>query len=149
MTQRSGTETWTIWPMLYLDAGWREPLYECFDLGVKLIRADSETADTQKRRKLDALLGEFLPVMLEPTDEVRGLAEAYHSQGAIPPAKTLDALHVAMATANDIDALVSWNYRHLVNVWRETRINAVNAVSGYRKPLRIVTPPEVMEDEVQ
>jgi hypothetical protein len=69
--------------------------------------------------------------------------------GVIPAAKLADRLYVAIATVAEIDMLVSWNYRHLVNVRRREKVNAANLFAGYTKPLEIVTPPEVLEDEVQ
>ena len=39
--------------------------------------------------------------------------------------------------------LVSWNYRHLVNVRRREEFHQVSVMNGYYKPLQIVTPPEV------
>ena len=77
--------------------------------------------------QLEALVEEYKPAMLEPSPD----------------------LHVALATVTEIDILVSWNYRHLVNVSRRERINAANLLAGHAKRLEIVTPLEVFEDEVQ
>jgi predicted nucleic acid-binding protein len=88
---------------------------------------------------------QFLPV--EPVDEIRKHAKAYLQEGVIPPTAEDDALHVAIATVQEVDVLVSWNFKHLANVHRERRIAAVNARWGYVYPLRIVSPPEVMDNE--
>jgi hypothetical protein len=98
---------------------------------------------------LAGLVDEFEAIVIRPTPDVYRLAEAYVTHGAIPEAKRADRLHAALATVREMDMLVSWNYRHLVNVSRRERINQVNAMEGYYKPLQIVTPPEVLEDEVQ
>ena len=39
--------------------------------------------------------------------------------------------------------LVSWNFKHLVNVQREAGFNAVNLLQGY-PPIRIVNPLELI-----
>jgi len=60
-----------------------------------------------------------------------------------------DANHVAICTVARLDYLVSWNFRHLVNVDRANGFNSVNILQGY--PLvRIVNPLELIygnEDE--
>jgi hypothetical protein len=42
-----------------------------------------------------------------------------------------------------VNHLVSWNYRHLVNVRREAGFNAVNLLQGY-PPVSIVNPKELI-----
>ncbi len=59
------------------------------------------------------------------------------------PRFTDDARHVAVCTAAQIEYLVSWNFRHLVNVEREKGFNAVNLLQGYRT-FRIVNPLELI-----
>jgi hypothetical protein len=56
---------------------------------------------------------------------------------------TDDARHVAACTVARLDYLVSWNFRHLVNVQREAGFNAVNLLQGYRA-VRIVNPLELI-----
>ncbi len=98
---------------------------------------------------LETLLDDFRPAMLEPAPEVYELAQTYADLGVIPAGKLADRLHVAIATVAEMDMLVSWNYRHLVNVRRREMVNAANLLAGYLKRLEITTPPEVLEDEVQ
>ncbi len=50
---------------------------------------------------------------------------------------------MAAAIVNDLDALVSWNYRHLVNIRRREEFHRISVMNGYYKALQIVTPPEV------
>ncbi len=60
-----------------------------------------------------------------------------------------DALHIAVATVNDADVFLSWNYRHLANVNKDLLIRAVNLRAGYTKPMRMTTPLEVMGEQDQ
>ena len=46
-----------------------------------------------------------------------------------------------------MDVLLSWNFRHLANINKEAQIQAVNILEGYSKPLRMVTPLEVIYHE--
>jgi predicted nucleic acid-binding protein len=99
--------------------------------------------------RLEALIAELRPRMQDPPPGVDELARSYADLGALPAGKPADRLHVAIATVAEMDILVSWNYRHLVNVGRRAKISAVNNLAGHWKPLQIATPFEVLEDEVQ
>jgi hypothetical protein len=57
-----------------------------------------------------------------------------------------DALHIALATVARVDVLVSWNFKHIVNLARIHAYNAVNLKRGYPL-LEIRTPREIVEDE--
>ena len=57
-----------------------------------------------------------------------------------------DALHVAIASVHGIRLIVSWNFKHLVNVRREDGFNAVNLLEGW-PPVRIVSPKEIIYAE--
>ena len=83
----------------------------------------------------------------QPPAEVELLAAEYQRLDAIPAGHWEDATHVAICTVNQMDVLVSWNFKHLANVNRERRIAAVNESLGYVYPLRITTPLEVMNIE--
>jgi predicted nucleic acid-binding protein len=55
----------------------------------------------------------------------------------------LDAQHIATATVSHADVLVSWNFKHIVNLLRIRAYNAVNLKYGYPL-LEIRTPQEVI-----
>jgi hypothetical protein len=50
-------------------------------------------------------------------------------------------LHIALATIHKADYLVSWNFKHIVNVQRIQNYNSINLKSGY-KFLEIRSPRE-------
>ena len=83
----------------------------------------------------------------ELAPEARRLAEVYMQAGIVPRTRAADALHIAFATVHDMDALLSWNFRHLANVGKESRILATNAAEGYRHPLRLTSPLEVTYEQ--
>ena len=68
------------------------------------------------------------------------------TRGVTPPAKMEDALHVAFAVVHKMDILLSWNFKHLANINKETRLMAVSTEAGYRHTVRMASPLEV-EDE--
>ena len=53
-----------------------------------------------------------------------------------------DGLHIALATINKIDLLVSWNFKHIVHFDKIRLFNAVNIEYGY-KSIEIYSPREV------
>jgi len=77
--------------------------------------------------------------------EAEELADAYIADGAVGPRMRADALHIALATVARVDVLVSWNFKHIVNLTRIHAYNAVNLKRGYPL-LEIRTPREIVED---
>jgi hypothetical protein len=51
-----------------------------------------------------------------------------------------------LATVAAVDALVSWNFKHIVRLEKIRLFNAVNVESGYQ-PLNILSPREVTTHE--
>lgn len=81
---------------------------------------------------------------VELTEEAVDLANEYIREGVVGKAKLVDAEHIAMATVNRVDVLVSWNFKHIVNLQKIHRYNAVNLKYGYplleiRSPLEVIT----------
>jgi predicted nucleic acid-binding protein len=83
---------------------------------------------------------------LETTAEATSLAEAYLAEKVVPAASRVDALHVALASVARADVLVSWNFKHLVQLRRIRGFHAVNVRRGYPL-LEIRSPLEVIDDE--
>jgi hypothetical protein len=74
------------------------------------------------------------------------LARRYLAEGILPANMLADAQHIAMATISQVDALVSWNFRHMVNLPRIHRYHEVNAKLGY-PTIEIRSPREVLANE--
>ncbi|MFM2296073.1 MAG: hypothetical protein RLZZ350_2486 [Verrucomicrobiota bacterium] len=83
--------------------------------------------------------GQVLPL----TAEAEALAHAYLKAKVVSPNYTDDARHVAIASVEQIDLIVSWNFKHLANYQRETGFNTVNRLQGYGS-VRILTPLELI-----
>jgi predicted nucleic acid-binding protein len=85
---------------------------------------------------------EFVPL----TTEILALRDAYIRAGVVGPQWLNDAAHVATATVAQADAIVSWNFKHIVRLEKIKGYNWVNESLGYRS-LTIITPREVRLDE--
>jgi predicted nucleic acid-binding protein len=105
-----------------------------------------ENAAPEKRDKMIGLIKEYGIAVLAPNDETMRLAELYIVEGIIPKRYLTDSLHIAIATVNDLDMIVSMNFQHIVK--RKTKIGTgnINALNGYRT-VEICSPMEVIEDE--
>jgi len=66
--------------------------------------------------------------------EDRGIPEEYPE----------DALHIAVAAVNGIDALVTWNFAHLNNPFTRMMVRQIVENAGYQCP-EICSPDELLE----
>jgi hypothetical protein len=74
------------------------------------------------------------------------LADAYLREGAVGKGCLADAQHIAAATVARVNVLVSWNFKHIVNLKRIQWYNAVNCKEGYGL-IDIRTPWEVLDEK--
>jgi predicted nucleic acid-binding protein len=95
-------------------------------------------------RKLVERLPPTLRTVLTVTNQARKLAERYIEAGVLSGGARADAIHVAVATLAHAKAIVSWNFKHLVNLRRVEGFNGVNLLAGYQS-IDIRTPNEVLE----
>lgn len=104
-----------------------------------------ELVDAPKKvREVLDDIGDENMEFVELTDEARGLAELYIEAGVVGEKMRVDAQHIAVATINRVDVLISWNFKHVVNLNRIRGYNSVNLKNGY-PVLEIRKPDEVLE----
>jgi predicted nucleic acid-binding protein len=78
---------------------------------------------------------------IEIDEEAVSLATEYISENVVGQTSFADCLHIALATIHRADFLVSWNFKHIVNIERIRGYNSVNIKNGY-KQLEIRSPRE-------
>ena len=105
-----------------------------------------QEAPEERATKMIDLITEFDITVLESSEEADRLAAIYQEQGIIPPKSTEDARHIAVATVNDLDMILSLNFKHIVRKKTVTMTGLVNTANGY-KPVEIHSPMEVVERE--
>lgn len=79
-------------------------------------------------------------------DEAKFLAKKYLDEKAVIRKFLIDAQHIAIATVNRVDVLVSWNFKHIVNLRRIQLYNATNLKYGYAL-IEIRSPREVIDEK--
>ena len=115
-------------------------------LSAHTLRELQGAPESVRQRLLD--ISEEKTIVLEDSSEAATLAQAYLQRGVLGPGSHSDALHVALATVGRADVLVSWNFKHIVNLGRIRIFNSVNLEFGYGI-LEIRSPKEVLRYEEQ
>lgn len=83
---------------------------------------------------------------LELNAEAKELAETYVNEKVLTQSSLNDAFHIAIASVNRLDCLISWNFKHIVNFDKIRLFNSINLKMGY--PLiEIRTPLEFLKNE--
>ena len=83
--------------------------------------------------------------ILQLDADAQRLSGLYIEEGVLSKKMLADAQHIAMATIARVDVLVSWNFKHIVNLFRIHGYNSVNIRLGY-PILEIRAPREVIDD---
>ena len=91
-------------------------------------------------------LPENLINYIEITDESLILADKYIAEKVVGQTSREDCIHIALATINRADVLVSWNFKHIVNLTRIRGYNSVNLKTGYPS-IEIRSPKELIQYE--
>jgi hypothetical protein len=81
--------------------------------------------------------------LLDMTDTAEELADHILTSGLLPASADGDAAHIALATAHGMDALLTWNCRHIANVGIQGRLRGLVESQGYELPV-ICTPEEFL-----
>ncbi len=107
------------------------------------------TGDKALRTRLLELPRAFGLQHLPDHPDADRVAQVLGERGLVPPGKAADAEHLSMMAVHPgLDVLVSWNYRHIVNVSVKRSLAPVLLDLGFRIGFEIATPQEVMgQDE--
>ncbi len=97
-------------------------------------------------KNLQSIFNSVNSEFLVLTEEMIELARAYISENVVGKTSFADCLHIAIATVNHADFLVSWNFKYIVNIQRIRGYNSVNVKLGY-KQLEIRSPREFQNYE--
>jgi len=101
-------------------------------------------APEPRKSQLEGLLRKSKPLLLEIDLETEALAERYIKEKIIPLKYRSDALHIAAAVRNGLDAIISWNFEHIVKLKTRIMVNGLNKLLGYHE-IEICSPEEVIE----
>ena len=100
--------------------------------------ASAPASVRELHQEMLGLAGAVLPV----TAAVLTLVTRYETKKILAAKFRADMQHIALATIAGVDALVSWNFKHIVRLEKIRLFNAVNVESGFGE-LSIRSPREV------
>jgi hypothetical protein len=103
-------------------------------------------AEEPKRTKMVNLIEEYHVKFLETDEKAETLADKYVSEDIIPIKYRMDGIHIAMATINNLDIIVSYNFQHIVKMKTIIGTESINLREGYKK-IWIYSPTEVIEND--
>lgn len=97
-------------------------------------------APTTRRDKIMKLISNG--IHLEINELCQRLTDEYIRAGLIPPKNEFDALHIAIASAHRIDAIVSYNFEHIV------RLKTIEGVEIINKKYNLLAPKIIVPEEI-
>ncbi|MBU0499998.1 MAG: type II toxin-antitoxin system VapC family toxin [Gammaproteobacteria bacterium] len=100
--------------------------------------------DPEAAKKRLAVLND-VPLLLI-TEPALHIAESLVERGVVPAKAAEDALHIAVATVNGVDYLLTWNCRHIANPEIQRGIAEYLEQIGLFLPF-ICTPEELLGEE--
>lgn len=106
-----------------------------------LVMAEIARANDFRRKELSNLIEKYKPLLIYSDESVTSLANSYTLEKLIPVRFRDDAIHIAIATINHCDFLVSWNFKHIVKASTIKGVHGINFKEGFGM-LEIVSPSQ-------
>lgn len=128
-----------------------EKLFEMVTKG-EIVCVYSDLTEFELENAPDLIKAHFLNLnresieFVEITEEINQLALDYIHENVVGESSIDDCRHIACATVNKVDYLISWNFKHIVNVFRIRGYNSINIKKGYMQ-LDIRSPKEIISNE--
>jgi predicted nucleic acid-binding protein len=111
----------------------------------EVVIGEINRAPQTKAVRLRDCINKINPEELALDDSAQALAEEYIEKGVIPSKYEDDAFHIAIASVNNLDVIVSWNFTHIVKLKTRREVAVINTLMGY-KPIDICSPQEVIDN---
>ena len=127
-------------------------LWELFKLGQFEIYLSNVTmkeisrCPEPKRSQLVCRLDDIEYTLVEVADNAQDIAEQLIAMEILPPKCYDDCQHIAAAVECGCDCIVSWNFKHIVNIRTIRGVRAITNLKGY-KPIEILNPSVLLDSE--
>jgi predicted nucleic acid-binding protein len=119
-------------------------LYEVYISDLTIAELD-RCAEPKRTAMLSSLL-DIEYTEIQQDSRAKELSLLYFEVGGLPPKSKEDAAHIAIASVNDCDIILSWNFKHIVNLRAMTAVEDVNVRKRY-KNIRILSPTMLLDEE--
>ena len=126
---------------------WDEIKAGVYDIIISDIVIDEITHCAQPKREiLFEYLAEIDYLRVDGNDEIEEIAEQLIRLGILKAKCRDDCMHIGTAVASQCDYIVSWNFKHMVNVKTIKGVRAITNLYGYNN-IDIVQPTMLVEKE--
>lgn len=109
------------------------------------IEEANECSD-EKRQKLGNYLNEIKYTVLNLSETAISIGQQIIELGILKEKSRDDANHIGIAVANGMDFVISWNFKHMINIKTVNGVRAITNLGNY-KPIDLVTPTYFLGEE--
>ena len=99
-----------------------------------------------KRSELRKFLEQIKYTVLDITDEMETVANKIIDMGILTKKSYDDCQHIAAAVVTECNCIISWNFKHIVNIKTIHGVRAITNLTGY-KAIDILSPTVLLESE--
>ena len=127
---------------------WSNLLMDNFQMGYfkpilsQTVALEVRPAPILVRQKYEQIVNDYGALVLTIDEDCESLVKAYQRHKILTNQFIDDMTHIAVATVNRVDILVSWNFKHILRYNMVSQFNSVNIDEGYQ-PLVFHSPREV------
>ncbi len=126
---------------------WKDFVNGKYDIYLSQVTLDEiEKCSEPKRNVLYDYLSDIEYTKLKINAEILELAQKIIDMGILTPKSYDDCQHIAAAVVNACDCIISWNFKHIVNIKTIRGIRAITNLEGY-KGIDIINPSVLLESE--
>jgi len=86
----------------------------------------------------------YTPIQID--DSMDEIARQIIEMHILTPKSYDDCQHIAAAVMTECDCIISWNFKHIVNIKTIRGVRAITNLRGY-KPIEIINPSVLLESE--
>ena len=105
----------------------------------------SDCPDPKKSKMYDYLEQiNYTPIRI--IDDMSDVAQQIIDMGILTKKSYDDCQHIAAAVVTECNCIISWNFKHIVNIKTIHGIRAITNLTGY-KPIDILSPTVLLESE--
>ena len=122
----------------------REGVYDVYLSTVTL--EEVSVCPEPKRSQLKEYMAQISYTALDITDDVVTIAEKIIDMGILTKKSFDDCQHIGAAIVSECDCIISWNFKHIVNIKTIHGIRAITNLEGY-KNIDILSPTVLLESE--
>ena len=99
-----------------------------------------------KQSQLFDYLGQIDYTLIQINDKIEEIALQIIEMGILTKKSYDDCQHIAAAIISECDCIISWNFKHIVNIKTIRGVRAITNLKGH-KPIEILNPSVFLEGE--